>query len=555
MRNWRLLLPIFLLLSVLALPAYAQGTIVDVAAGNPDFSTLVAAVQAADPAILEALSGPGPLTVFAPTNQAFADLLSALDLTADELLANTDLLTDVLSYHVVQGRVLAADVIALDGQTVPTLLADSSIAVSVVDGGVVLNETINVTQTDIPASNGIVHIIDGVLVPPSVAETLGLTEVEEPTGNVNIQVAHFSPDTPAVDIYVNGEAAITALEFNSITDWITLPAGSYEIAVAPAGTSIDQAAIGPAEFDLPAGQFITVAAIGSLQGGTLAASIIPQDYTAPAEGQARVTVFHAIEDAPAIDVLVDGSTELITQLGFPGTLGSNDGIFTVDVPAGTYNLSVVPTGETTPVVLDLPGTTFEAGSISLVGATGTLAQPSVALYVATSAEAAALRDAVADPSEASGTIADIVVASTQADEAEFTVLLAAVQAADPAVLQALSGDAPLTVFAPTDAAFEALFTQLGLSAEDVLAQPDLLTQILLYHVVEGAVPAATVITLDGQSVPTLLEGESVAVSIVNGGVVLNDTINVIQTDILASNGVVHVIDGVLLPQVAIEALG
>jgi transforming growth factor-beta-induced protein len=559
----KLFLPVILLLllGALIMPAAAQeGTIVDIAVANEDFATLVAAAQAADPGILEALAGPGPLTVFAPTNQAFANLLSTLGLTADELLAQTEILNQVLLYHVVEGAVTSDQVVAFDGQSVPTLLEDNFIGVEVTDdGGVVLNGVVNVTAVDIIASNGVIHVIDNVLLPNPVLEALGLLETEATpeaaeegeVAYVNIQVAHFSPDTPAVDVYVNGEAAITELEFGTITDFLTLEAGTYEIAVAPAGTSVEDAAIGPAEFDLPAGAFITVAAIGSLEAGTLTAAVLPQDFSELAEDQARVTVFHAIEDAPAVDVLA-GGTPIITQLGFPGTLGDNDGAFTLDVPAGGYDLAVVPSGATEPVVLDLTGTTLDAGTYYFVAAIGTLETPDVALYAVDADTAAALNEALIsgpmmdDMAMDMGTIADIVIASTEGDPSEFNILLAAVQAADPAILEAITGEGPLTVFAPTDAAFEAAFEALNVTAEDVLADTELLNQVLLYHVVEGAVTSDQVIELDGQSVATL-QGESIEIAVVDGGVVLNGAINVVTVDIIASNGVVHVIDGVLLP--------
>jgi len=159
---------------VAMMPAAAQEqTIVEIAAGNPDFSTLVAAVTAADPAIAAALSGEGPLTVFAPTNQAFADLLAALNLSAEDVLANTELLNQVLLYHVVEGAVLAETVVTLDGQSVPTLLEGASVEVSIVNGGVVLNGSVNVVATDIIASNGVIHVIDAVLVPQVVLDALG----------------------------------------------------------------------------------------------------------------------------------------------------------------------------------------------------------------------------------------------------------------------------------------------------------------------------------------------------------------------------------------------
>ena len=139
----------------------ALGTIVDLAAGNADFSILVEAVTAAG--LVETLSGPGPLTVFAPTNEAFAAALTALKLTKEQLLADKALLTKILTYHVVAGKVLAADVVKLDGQEVATVQG-GKVKVSVVDGKVKINDS-NVVTADLLASNGVIHVIDAVLVP------------------------------------------------------------------------------------------------------------------------------------------------------------------------------------------------------------------------------------------------------------------------------------------------------------------------------------------------------------------------------------------------------
>jgi len=139
-------------------PATA-GTIVDVAASNPDFSTLVAAVKAAD--LVGTLNGAGPFTVFAPTNQAFAALP---DGRVDTLLlpANKETLTKILTYHVVASKVMAADVKAGAGPTVE----GTDITVTT-DGGVKVNDA-TVTKTDIAASSGVIHVIDKVLVPSNV---------------------------------------------------------------------------------------------------------------------------------------------------------------------------------------------------------------------------------------------------------------------------------------------------------------------------------------------------------------------------------------------------
>jgi uncharacterized surface protein with fasciclin (FAS1) repeats len=134
--------------------------IVDTAAGNKDFSTLVAAVQAAG--LVETLKSKGPFTVFAPTNAAFAKLPAG---TVESLLKpeNKATLVKILTYHVVAGKVLAADVVKLDGKMVKTV-QNSDVSISVAGGKVKVNDS-NVIATDIETSNGVIHVIDTVLLP------------------------------------------------------------------------------------------------------------------------------------------------------------------------------------------------------------------------------------------------------------------------------------------------------------------------------------------------------------------------------------------------------
>ena len=141
----------------------ALGTIVDVAAAAGDFTTLVAAIEAAG--LVETLSGPGPFTVFAPTDEAFATALDSLGLTAEELLADTETLTSILTYHVIAGEVPSSAVVTMDGQSAATVNgAEVTIGV---DGETVTVNDATVTAVDIPASNGIIHVIDSVLLPPA----------------------------------------------------------------------------------------------------------------------------------------------------------------------------------------------------------------------------------------------------------------------------------------------------------------------------------------------------------------------------------------------------
>jgi uncharacterized surface protein with fasciclin (FAS1) repeats len=146
-------------------PARAQQTrnIVDTAAAAGSFTTLAKALAAAD--LVDTLEGPGPFTVFAPTDEAFAKLPAG---TLDNLLKpeNKAMLRRVLTYHVVPGTVVAADVIKLSSAT-----AVSGDMLSIrVSGGTVMVDKARVVKTDIGASNGVIHVLDTVLIPPTTSE-------------------------------------------------------------------------------------------------------------------------------------------------------------------------------------------------------------------------------------------------------------------------------------------------------------------------------------------------------------------------------------------------
>jgi len=134
--------------------------IVETAVSIDDFSTLVAAVKAAD--LVETLQGDGPFTVFAPTNDAFAKLPEG---TVENLLKpeNKDQLIAVLTYHVVPGKVKAADVVKLDSATT---VQGQDVAIKVTDGKVMVDGA-QVVKTDVATSNGVIHVIDSVILPKS----------------------------------------------------------------------------------------------------------------------------------------------------------------------------------------------------------------------------------------------------------------------------------------------------------------------------------------------------------------------------------------------------
>ena len=139
---------------------HAQGKdIVDTAVAAGQFKTLAAALKAAG--LIDTLKGAGPFTVFAPTDEAFAKLPEG---TVEGLLKDPEALKAILLYHVVAGKVTSDQVVGL---TSADTVGGPAIKIAVEDGTVTLNDSAKVVQTDIEASNGVIHVIDSVLLPPS----------------------------------------------------------------------------------------------------------------------------------------------------------------------------------------------------------------------------------------------------------------------------------------------------------------------------------------------------------------------------------------------------
>ena len=182
--------PLVLVMALLAIsavpalaapPAQAEMDIVDTAIENGSFTTLVAAVEAAG--LVDTLKGEGPFTVFAPTDDAFAALPEG---TVEALLNDIPTLTDILLYHVVAGQVMAADVVNLD--TADTVQGQP--VTIMVDGDKVMINDAQVIITDVETSNGVIHVIDAVLIPPAEEPaTLPATGAEAPANSIMILVA------------------------------------------------------------------------------------------------------------------------------------------------------------------------------------------------------------------------------------------------------------------------------------------------------------------------------------------------------------------------------
>lgn len=417
-------------------PVAAPSTVVDIIVNSPDHTTLETAVLAAG--LADDLSSEGPFTVFAPTDAAFAALPAG---TLEAVLADADLLNAILTYHVAGGAFLSTDL--TDGMQITTLNG-ATVEVMVGGGFVMINDAL-VTVADLTAGNGVVHVINAVLLPPT------------PTTNT------------VVDIIVNSP------------DHTTL-----EAAVLAAGLADDLSAQGPFTVFAP-----TDAAFAALPAGTIEAVL------ADAELLNAILTYHVVGGEALSTSLSDGQE--ITTLN-----GAN-------------------------VTVSIMG-----GSVMINNATVTVAD-----ILADNGVVHVINAVLLPPAPPTTTVVDIIVNSPDHTTLETAVIAAGL--ADD-----LSGDGPFTVFAPTDAAFAAL--PAG-TIEAVLADPVLLNAILTYHVAAGNV-LSTDLT-DGMTIATL-NGADVTVSIMGGTVMINDA-TVTVADLVADNGVVHVINAVLLPPTNVES--
>lgn len=186
-----------------------------------------------------------------------------------------------------------------------------------------------------------------------------------------VRIMHASPDAPAVDIFVNGQKAVTALAFPANTGYVSLPAGSYDVAVFVSPSDGTGTPVLRATLPVVAGRDYTVLAVGRVADASLALLPLEDNNSAPAAGRAHVRLIHASPDAPAVDVVVAGTdTKVFSNVAFKGV-----GTYT-PVPAGTYDLDVkvAPSGAT---VKSITGLTLAARTVYTVVAVG----PTAALQV------------------------------------------------------------------------------------------------------------------------------------------------------------------------------
>ena len=563
-------------------------TIVDIAVEDGRFTTLVSALQ--ETGLVDALQAEGPFTVFAPTDDAFAALPEG---KVDELLADKDALTSVLLYHVVEGKNMAADVVVLDGQEVATMSGES-VLITIQDSSVMVNES-TVIIPDIEASNGVIHVIDQVLLPPNMmeesmemeddmakdeemgAEEMSIVDIAVADGRFTTLVAAVTEAGLAGTLAGEGSFTVFAPTDDAFA---ALPEGTVEALLADKDALSNVLLYHVLDGEVLAANVVELDGqkVETLQGQNLDIMIDGENVMVN-ESQVIITdiiasngVIHVIDAVlvpetrtiAEIAAETEGFSTLVAALDAVGLVDAlnGEGQFTVfaptddafaALPEGTVEGLLEDTDALTNVLLYhvADGKKMASEVVMLDGSIlETLQGQNVDINVAENSVTADDAMIITTDIEAANGVIHVIdavilpetrtIAQIASETEGFSTLVTALQAAG--LVDALNADGEFTVFAPTDDAFAALPDG---ALDELVADTEALTDVLLYHVVDGMFMSLDVLELDGQEVETL-SGSTLLIVIEDENVKINDAM-VIAADIEASNGVIHVIDSVLLP--------
>ena len=465
-------------------------------AGTTVHDSLVAALTQAD--LVSTLQGDGPFTVFAPTDQAFTD--AGIDLSTFDTDEENATLVDILTYHVVSGSVMSSAL--SDGQQVDALNGDK-LTFSVSTSEVKVNDAV-VTQADVESSNGVIHVIDKVLMPP--ADLQDIPTIAQETG---IHTALVSALTQANLVStLQGEGPFTVF--------------------APTDQAFTDAGIDLSTFDTDEenATLVDILTYHVVSGNVLSTDLADGMQASAINGD-RVT-FTVNSDGVKVNDATVSSADVVA---------SNGVIHVIDKvlmpPPGDicYNVishTIIPGATKVQCNSHMFVENFSMGGQTITGCYNTVT------HVVSDISQLECNSYMWTPA--------VNIALTAQATTIHKSLVAALTAAS--LVETLSGDTQYTVFAPTDQAF----TDAGIDLDsfDTDEEIAILSDILLYHVVAGKVLSTDL--ANGENVVTAANTDSLTVEVSETGVSVGaEKANVILADVPASNGVIHVIDKVLMP--------
>jgi uncharacterized surface protein with fasciclin (FAS1) repeats len=469
------------------------------AAGTGNHDLLVAALSQAD--LVATLQGTGPFTVFAPTDQAFSD--AGIDLSTYDTDEENATLVDILTYHVVSGKVMSTDL--TDGMEA-TALNQDKLTFSVSSSEVKVNDAV-VTLADVESSNGVIHVIDKVLMPPADPVYVDIPATAQSTGVHTALVAALSQANLVATL--QGEGPFTVF--------------------APTDQAFTDAGIDLSTFDTPE------------ENATLADILLYHVYAGAVPASAvtnglAVTMVNG--DKATFAVGTDGSVSVGDATVTGADVQTSNGIIHVIdkvlmPPAGDicYNMvshTIVPGATNLICNSYMYVENYTMGGQTITGCYNTVTH--------------AVSDVSAAICGAYMWTPAVNLATTAGATTIHTSLVAALTAAD--LVATLSGDTEYTVFAPSDDAFAA--AGIDLDSFDTPEEIAVLTDILLYHVVAGTTLSTDL--AEGMTTVSAANSDDLTIHVANGAVMVGTAMaNVTLADVPASNGVIHVIDQVLMP--------
>ncbi|MCQ1534879.1 DUF4430 domain-containing protein [Methanosarcina sp. KYL-1] len=546
--------------------------IIETANETGNFTALLGAIETAN--LTETLKGEGPYTVFAPTDDAFA----ALPNETVEALQNDTVLKDILLYHVAEGKLMEAD---LQNVTNVTTLQGSNLTVNATEEGIFVGDA-KIIIADIETSNGVIHAIDAVLIPPEAPpeemdiidtaeaygnftallealETANLTEtlrgegpytVFAPTDDAfaalpNETIAALQNDTEMLTeilLYHVAEEKLMEVDLQNVTNVTTLQGSNQTVNVTEEGIFIGDAKIIVADIEASNGvihaidavlippeeppvELVDIIETANETGNftALLGAIETANLTETLKGEGPYTVFAPTDDAFA--ALPNETVEALQN----DTVLKDILLYHVAegklMEADLQNVTNVTTLQGSNLTVNATEEGIFVGDAKIIIAD-----------IETSNGVIHAIDAVLIPPEAPPEEMDII--DTAEAYGNFTALLEALETAN--LTETLRGEGPYTVFAPTDDAFAALPNETIAALQN---DTEMLTEILLYHVAEEKL-----MEVDLQNVTnvTTLQGSNQTVNVTEEGIFIGDA-KIIVADIEASNGVIHAIDAVLIP--------